>query len=288
MTSKQSHYSERIFVNGDDFGMSPGINRAMEQLHQHGRLDGVSIVTNMPWSAEALAYARSAEKLNAGTHLNLTTGAPVLSADEVPSLVTTSGNFYQTGTFLTRYYAGMLTLSEVEAELEAQIEICLDHGLKPKSIDSHNHFHALPALGYIVSELSVRYGVSTVRNPDLKAFVVPPLGRTHLVEKALKSTGSRIIRSVQKNSIDLGSNPTGPASRSEQLVYLRWFVNQDRSPFKAFQACITGVSGSSLEIIAHPAVLDEELPSLSRYVKGRTRELDFLESDQFKELLEGL
>ncbi len=288
MISKKSHLNGRIFINGDDFGMSPGINQAIEQLHQGRRLTGVSIVANMPWTAEALTYARSAKELNIGAHLNLTTGLPVLPIEKVPSLVTSAGKFYEMGAFLPRYYAGMLSLSEIQAELEAQIETCLDHGVRPQNIDSHSHFHALSALGNIVSELSVRYGVPTVRNPDLAAFVVPPFGRTRLVEKALKSTRSRIIKSVQKNSRARSSNPSGPANKSDQLIYLRWFVRQDREPFKAFQTCIAGIRGDSLEIIAHPAILDEELPSLSRYVKGRAREFDFLESDQFRQLLEVL
>ena len=38
--------------------MSPGINKAVRQLYQKGRLTSVSILTNMPWSKEALDYAR--------------------------------------------------------------------------------------------------------------------------------------------------------------------------------------------------------------------------------------
>ncbi len=288
MISKNSHLGERIFINGDDYGMSPGINKAIEQLHQHKRLTGVSIVANMPWTTEALDYARSARELKIGTHLNLTTGLPVLPVDKVPTLVTSTGRFYEMGAFLSRYYAGMISLSEIQAELEAQIETCLDSGVKPQNIDTHSHFHAIPALGNVVIELSIRYGVPTVRNPDLAAFVVPPIGRTRLVDKALKSTRSRIIKSVQKKSKDLDSDPNGPAYKSKQLIYLRWFVRQNREPLKAFQACIADIRADSLEIIAHPAILDEELPSFSRYVKGRLLEFDFLESDQLMQLLERL
>ncbi len=288
MNSKNSQLNERVFINGDDFGMSPGINKAIEQLHQRRRLTGVSIVANMPWTHEALNYARSTSDLNIGTHLNLTTGLPVLPSDKVPSLVNSKGRFYELGAFLSRYYAGRLVLSEIKAELEAQIEICLDSGVEPQNIDSHNHFHAIPALGNMVNELSVHYGVPTVRNPDLAAFVVPPFGRARLVDKAIKRTGARIIKSVQKNSNDLANDPNGPAYKSQQLIYLRWFVRQNREPLKAFQACLTDIHSESLEIIAHPAIPDEELPSLSKYVKGRSLEFDFLESDELKELLEKL
>ena len=286
MLDKGTQLNERIFINGDDYGMSPGINNAIERLHQHRRLNGVSIVANMPWTKDALAYAGTAQDLSIGTHLNLTTGLPVLPVDKVPSLVNSKGRFYEMRAFLSRYYAGKLALSEIQAELEAQIEICVESGVKPQNIDSHNHFHAIPALGKIANELSVRYGVPTVRNPDLAAFVVPPFGRTRLVDRAIRSTGTRLIKSVQKNAKDLNNDPDRPAYKSQQLIYLRWFVKQNREPLKAFEACLADLRADSLEIIAHPAVPDEELPSLSGYVKGRALEYDFLESDQLQHLLE--
>ena len=90
MKTKQKN---RVIINGDDFGMSPGINKAVRQLYQKGRLTSVSILTNMPWSKEALDYTRSADDLHSGVHLNLTTGRPILPAEKVPALVSAKGEF---------------------------------------------------------------------------------------------------------------------------------------------------------------------------------------------------
>jgi predicted glycoside hydrolase/deacetylase ChbG (UPF0249 family) len=44
----------------------------------------------------------------------------------------------------------------------------------------------------------------------------------------------------------------------------------------------------NLEIIAHPAMVDDVLPTLSNYVDGRQTEYDFLASQAFSDMLEEL
>ena len=178
--------------------------------------------------------------------------------------------------------------SQIHAELEAQMEVARDHGITPLHVDSHMHFHAVPALGEVVSSLAGSYGVARVRSPDLSAFIVPPFGRAKLVEKTLRKTGTSVIKKTQRLMDRRGILLNGPVNRAEQLIYLRWCLNNKDNPVDTFCACIDGLEGHSLEIVAHPAVLDDVLPSLTKYVDGRQQELDFLSSDQFSELLEGL
>ena len=149
--------NSRVIINGDDFGMSPGINQAIIKLHQQDRMNSTSIMANMPWSEEALNYAQTASTLEVGIHLNVSTGKPVLPVDRVPSLATPEGQFHDLSAFLSRLLAGRIRRSELMLELEAQFELFLDHGIQPVHVDSHMHFHAVPALNEIVSELASRY-----------------------------------------------------------------------------------------------------------------------------------
>jgi predicted glycoside hydrolase/deacetylase ChbG (UPF0249 family) len=261
------------------------VNRAIEQLHQKGRLTSVSIMANMPWSLEALAYARAVGNLAVGIHFNLTTGRPLLPVEQVASLVNSAGTFYSMPALLPRLIAGLVRREEVFNELNAQIERCLDHGLQPQHVDSHQHLHAVPAVGNQVALLMDRYQVRAVRNPDFSAFVVPPSGLNRLVQKTVRETGINVIRSTQeriaRNSLPL----SGPANRSDRLIYLRWYVKQGAAAMDSVRACFAGLEGRTLEIIAHPAVPDEMLPSLTSYVEGREQELALLGSDQFSSLL---
>ncbi len=276
----------QVIVNGDDFGLSPGVNEAIRTLHKKGRLNSVSIMVNMPWSPEALAYARSAADLRLGLHLNLTTGRPVLPAGRVPTLVDGRGSFYDLSALLSRLVAGRINRSEIRAELAAQMETCLKSGLRPTHVDSHMHFHALPSLGQMVVDLAGRFGVGAVRNPDVSAFVLPPFGRKRPVEQALHKTGSTVLKSAQNMLARRHILLNGPDSRADQLIYLRWCLNLAGDPAGAFRDCLAELDGRSLEIIAHPALPDRELRALSNYVEGRQRELAFLSGEQYAALLD--
>ena len=277
--------SDRIIINGDDFGMSPGVNQAIEQLHRKGRLTSVSIMANMPWSAEALAYAKAAPDLRAGVHFNLTTGRPLLPVEKVPSLVNSAGIFYKLPVLLPRMIAGLVRQEEMHAELAAQMEHCLDDGLNPQHVDTHQHIHALPSVGALVAQMMDRYNVTAVRNPDFSAFVTPPTGRNRLVQKTVRKTGKNVIRSTQERIAGKSLPLDGPANRSDQLVYLRSYVRRGDAALDSVRACFSDLNGQTLEIIAHPAVADDKLPALSSYVEGRQQELELLGSDQFFALL---
>jgi predicted glycoside hydrolase/deacetylase ChbG (UPF0249 family) len=133
--------------------------------------------------------------------------------------------------------------------------------------------------------LMVRYGINAVRNPDFSAFVVPPTGRDHLVQKKMRKTGKNVIRSTQEMIANKSLPLENPANRSEQLIYLRWYVKRGDEALDAVRACFSGLEGRTLEIIAHPALADSNLPALSSYVEGRELEYELLASDQFFTLL---
>ena len=278
--------SGRVIVNGDDFGMSPGINAAIKRLHTAGRLSSVSIMSNMPWSADALAYAREADDLQAGAHLNLTTGRPLSAVEQVPSLVDESGDFLELGILLRRSLAGRVSRDELRLELDAQLARCLDEGPEIHHVDSHMHFHAVPSFGRLVADLAGRHGVETVRNPDFGAFIMPPPNEISPVRKALHKAGARVLISTQRVLNSRNIALTGPEPNARQLIYLRYCLELGDDPAAAFRHCLCDLDFGRLEIIAHPAVVDEVLPSLTGYVQGRELELEFLASDTFRELME--
>ncbi len=287
-TAIRGYYSdmlERVIVNADDFGMTPGINRAIIKLHRQGRLNSVSIMVNMPWSDEALTYAREQDDLRAGIHLNISTGQPVLPPEEVSSLVGHSGEFLPLSALLPLLMAGRVKPEEIERELSAQMDKFLDSGLPPHHLDTHLHFHSLPTLGRVATELSQRYNTGAVRNPDMTAFVVPPPGNEKPVQAALRHTSRRIVHTTQSVFNRKNIESTKDACGAERLIYLRWCLREGGDPFENFRACLDELEGETLEIIAHPAERDDVLPGLSKYVDGREQELKFLSSNRFHEIL---
>jgi predicted glycoside hydrolase/deacetylase ChbG (UPF0249 family) len=286
MSDRTVQLKAKIIINADDYGMTPGVNRAVEQLHKMEKLTSVSLIVNMPWSADAFAFAGQEKGMRLGVHLNLTTGRPVSPLEEVPSLVTREGQFYDMSAFIPLYVARLIRPDEIEHELSAQIALARQHGIRPQHLDSHMHFHALKSLGRMVDELADRHHVPTVRNPRLSAFTVPTQGRLQEARMALRRAGRKVLSST-RFALTGRSNALGaPERTTERLIYLRWYLERSADPYDAFRASLEGLDGRSMEIIAHPAYLDDVLPTLSNYVSGRKREFEFLKSDAFSPLIQ--
>ena len=279
-------HTSRLIINGDDFGLTEGINKAIEQLHGRGRLNSTSLVVNTTWSEDAIEIARGAPDLRLGVHLNLSTGKPLSNSNSVNTLVRRDGRFFDMPAFLSRFLAGRINIGEVELELQTQIEKALDGGLQPSHLDSHMHFHAVPALAELVNKLANTYGIFTVRNPNLSAFLMPSPGRERQLLEAIYGACGRILSRTQAALDKRNQGLTTMNLQSDQLIYLRSFLRSGSDPDALFQACIDQLDGRSLEIIAHPSEEDVNLSSVSNYVGGRQREFSYLKGDSFNSLLE--
>src|SRR5919198_5155185 len=48
-----------LIVNGDDFGASRGVNRAIVESHRYGILTSTSLLVDVPWSESAAILSRA-------------------------------------------------------------------------------------------------------------------------------------------------------------------------------------------------------------------------------------
>jgi len=154
-----------LVVNGDDFGLTPGVNAGLLDAHARGILMSASLFANAPATAEAVAIAKRTPSLGVGCHLALVDAAPALAPPDLPTLAP-GGRFRATwGAFIRDAVAGRIRSIEIERELEAQIERILAAGVTPTHLDSHKHVHAYPPVFAIVARLARAYGIGAVRVP---------------------------------------------------------------------------------------------------------------------------
>ncbi len=160
-----------LVVNGDDFGLTPGVNAAMLDAHRRGVLTSVSLFANAPETVAAITLARRTATLGVGAHLALVDARPVLPPGQVATLLASDGRFRQTWkAFIADALRGRISLAEVERELAAQMERLADAGIRLTHLDAHKHVHAWPPVFAIVVRLARRFGVEVVRVP----FERPP------------------------------------------------------------------------------------------------------------------
>ena len=155
---------KQLIITADDFGLSSGVNRAIEQGWKNGLLTVASIMPGAPAFAEAVKISRRNPGLQVGLHLTLVQGRSVLPPAQIPALVDADGNFsahpVRAG---IRYFLDRGLYCQLKREIEAQIKKVLDAGIALSHIDGHLNIHLHPTVFRILVELMPRYGISTFR-----------------------------------------------------------------------------------------------------------------------------
>jgi chitin disaccharide deacetylase len=159
---------KRLIINADDFGLAPGVNRAIIELQQAGALSSATLMATASCFSPAVYLAFAQPALAVGCHVVLVDGSPCLRGSEVSSLLDPkrSVGFRPTvGSFLHDLLRGRIREQEIEAEAIAQIRRIQSSGLTVSHIDSHKHLHAFPRVLAPLLRAAQRCGVDCVRNP---------------------------------------------------------------------------------------------------------------------------
>jgi predicted glycoside hydrolase/deacetylase ChbG (UPF0249 family) len=161
---------KRLIINADDFGLAPGVNRAIVELQQAGALSSTTLMATAPYFSPAVYLAFAQPALSVGCHVVLVDGSPLLRADEVPSLLDprhpASFSLRRTvGSFLRDLMRGRIREQEIEAEAIAQIQRIQLSGVTVSHIDSHKHIHAFPRALAPLLRAARHCRVDCVRNP---------------------------------------------------------------------------------------------------------------------------
>ncbi len=157
--------SRLLVVNGDDFGLTPGVNAGILDAHRHGILTSASLFANAPETERAIIIAKRTPTLGIGCHLALVDGVPVLPASQVPTLAP-CGRFRPTWrSFIAAAIARRIDFDEIERELNAQIDRLRSAGLSLTHVDTHKHIHTYPPVFEIVARLARLAGIARVRVP---------------------------------------------------------------------------------------------------------------------------
>jgi predicted glycoside hydrolase/deacetylase ChbG (UPF0249 family) len=155
-----------LVVNADDFGLTPGVDRAILRTGADGIVTSTSVLATgatMPAAAPSLR----ASGLGIGAHLTAVGGAaPLLSASEVPSLVDKRGRLPRSWqAFLARASRRAIDPDDLEREFAAQIESLRAVDLELTHLDTHQNIHLWPSVARVVARLARRYEVGYVRIP---------------------------------------------------------------------------------------------------------------------------
>ena len=254
---------KRIILCADDFGMHPDVSDAIIRLAEHNRLSATScLVTSPQWFQDQDKLRPLKDRIDVGLHLNFTEGAGLTThfQDGLPGLKS----------MLLRSHCHLLSSQHIEEEICAQLDyFCEAFDSTPAFIDGHQHVHHLPQ----VREALLKSLKKKELGPIWLRSVTPLIGRASLLKsKIIEHSGARKFKTLlaqcgfKSNSAFAGVYSLSEKEHFPDLM-TEWLNN---------------LPDCSL-IMCHPSQ-----PSTSEidHLPARTKELDFLMSAQFAELLD--
>ncbi|MBU6474968.1 MAG: ChbG/HpnK family deacetylase [Alphaproteobacteria bacterium] len=242
-----------VILCADDFGISAGVNRAILDLAERGKLSAVSCMSlGEAWAEGAKALKPLAGNIDVGLHLTFTNLPPLTKAwgEKFPSLKA----------LIVRSWLRRLDAQAVEEEVRAQFHAFMRHwGRPPDFIDGHQHVHILPVIREALLKVRAELApLAWMRNvvdiaaakDDFKSMVLAVLGWRLL---ALMNHGNIIHNQFFRGAYDY-SRPADFAA-----LMARWLAQEE-----------------PVLVYCHPGFPDKALAQYDDVLEPRRKEYDFL------------
>jgi hopanoid biosynthesis associated protein HpnK len=238
---------KRAIINGDDFGFSHGVNRAIVQAHREGILTSTSLMVTGDAFEEAVDLAKGNPKLAVGLHLVVVCGRSELPQSTIPNLVD-SNQIFPYGPERTglRYQFNRAARAELPLEIRAQLEKFRQTGLPLSHVDGHLHMHSHPVVFKSLVGMAREFGIKVIRLPREELRATLKIDRSNLLNKLLwwsifgmlGNYGERILAARRIRFAD--------------RVY--GLLQSGRMNESYFLELIPQIQGSLIEIYSHPAL----------------------------------
>lgn len=259
-----------IVLCADDYGLSPGVSRAIVELAGAGRLSATGCMTVSPFWAEHAAWLMPlAERIDVGLHLTL---SDQRALGPLPRLAP-EGRLPALPRLAPRAYLRRLDPAEIEAELTRQLdrfEAVL--GRPPAFLDGHQHVHQLPVIREAVVALWRRrlHGHGTwLRVCDEPLGAIARRGVAAIEAAAISLMGRRLRRLARDAGI----------ASNRRFAGVHDFTLKRPYP-SLFRRFIAGVPPGTL-VMCHPGYADAALAAVDPVTTQREAERAYFASDAF-------
>jgi len=247
-SAKNMRPSVKLIVNADDGNLTPGVTKGVLAAHDTGILTSTTIFANLPLTKQLKEDFSRRSNLGVGIHLNITLGSPVAPKSDVRSLLAGDRFGKHDEDFFKR-----IDKKALYVEYKAQIENFEEwFGKPPTHIDTHHHLHRFQTVFDVFIELAEEFAV--------------PFRLSECVNFPVRQR-------FEKRGIIL----------ADHLI-------PDIDPFPHFRKArlrevLNALPEGVVELMTHPAVVDEELKRISSFVEPRADELEALSDRSLHSLL---
>lgn len=265
----------RIWLCADDYGMSPGVNRAIRDLIEKKRINATSVMvvggaSDRP-EVDALTQVVAANPNCAiGLHATLTAPFSPLTMHFKPL---DGGQFLPLGRLLRTSLLRQLDPEIIQAELLAQIDAFKQiFHRAPDYVDGHQHVQLFPQIRDAF--------LAAVKDAAPGAWV-RQCGRSLPLAQRLNNPKALLLDALsdtfRKTSTRAGIAFNPGFAGAYDMVRGGEFST-------AMQRFLDGLPDGGL-VMCHPGFVDETLVSVDNVTHQREREFAFLVGDDFPQLL---
>ena len=161
-----------LIINADDFGLTPGVNRAIAELHHAKALTSATLMATGAAFDDAVAVAHANPTLGVGCHIVLTDGVPASPPHTIPTLLGSDGKHFRTSLvdFVQALLRGAIREDDIEREATAQVQKLQCAGIAVTHIDTHKHTHLFPQVARPLLRIAERCSVGAIRHPFEQAW----------------------------------------------------------------------------------------------------------------------
>ena len=246
----------RLIINADDFGLTPGINRAIAELHDAGAVTSATLMANGPAFDEAAALAHARPSLGVGCHIVLVDGTPVSDPATIPTLLGPDRRTFRNslGDFALGVLRGAIRQEEIEREALAQIQKLQRTGLKLTHVDTHKHTHLLSRVTRPIIRALEQSGVRCIRNPFEPRWAASLSGSTRR---------SLFVRSLEPGRRRFEASPPFASGR---ICTTRGTVGISATGHlnnTTLNALLKSIPEGTWELVCHPGYNDSDLDAIT-------------------------
>jgi chitin disaccharide deacetylase len=273
MTTQQRR---RLWLCADDYGISPGVDGAIRDLIDRGRINATSVMVVAPGFAAQAASAladldRPERRAAIGLHFTLTAPFRPLTGTYGP--VVSDGAFLTLPRTLATGLARRLDPGALAAEAASQLAAFKSlFGRPPDFVDGHQHVHLLPQVAdALLAAMKKAAPAAWIRQCGR---AVPFTKRWRDPKGLLLDMLSRRLR-VRSAAHGIATNPAfaGTYNFASEADYE-----------KLFETFLDGLPDGGL-VMCHPGHVDAQLRRLDSLTGPREQEYAFFSAEGFPQLL---
>ncbi|MGD0367014.1 MAG: ChbG/HpnK family deacetylase [Acidobacteriaceae bacterium] len=247
-----------LIVNADDFGLTPGINRSIAELHRAGVLSSATLMATGAFFDDAVTLAHANPALEVGCHILLVDGTPALPPEQISTLCPNGQTFRPSLTrFVADLFAFRIRASEITAEATAQIRRLQTAGLRVSHIDTHKHTHLFSGILRPLLAAARACEVPAIRNPFEPAWALRATKGSsrfrRLAVTAFKSQRRAFQRAVHESGLATTSGTSG--------VLATGTLNIEET-LRSLLAAIPNDNRQTWELVCHPGYPDSHLDQI--------------------------